>query len=290
MRLCKGLLLVFCLAIASSAFAQTDQGRISGTVRDASNAFVSGAAVSVKNERTGEERRGTTNDQGYFVIGSLKPSTYTIKVEKTGFAAIEYTAMPVAVGQELALDFEFKPAGVPGNGQRRRHRAGARHQLGAHRRQRQRARSAGPAGQRPADVAAAAAGARLAERRRRHVAGHPLLGPRQRAERHQVRRRRRLGDHRRLAGQRERREPDALQAAGEPRERAGVPRRIEQLPGRIRHRHRRSGERHHQVGRQRLPRRVFEYLRNDALDAPQPLRRPPRPRRQRHLARAQVAR
>ena len=80
-----------------------------------------------------------TNGQGYFVIGSLKPSTYTIKVEKSGFATIEYTAMPVAVGQELTLDFEFKPAGVQesvtviGDG------AGPRHQLRQHGRQRQRA-------------------------------------------------------------------------------------------------------------------------------------------------------
>src|SRR6202007_1510966 len=29
-----------------------------------------------------------------------------------GFAAIEYTGMTVAVGQELNLDFEIKPAGV----------------------------------------------------------------------------------------------------------------------------------------------------------------------------------
>src|SRR5204862_3796561 len=32
--------------------------------------------------------------------------------EKSGFGTIEYTAMPLAVGQELALDFELKPAGV----------------------------------------------------------------------------------------------------------------------------------------------------------------------------------
>ena len=136
----------------------------------------------------------------------------------------------------------------------RRHRARRGHQLGAHRRQRQRARRQEPAGQRPPDVAADAAGARLAERRHRHLAGHPLQRPRHRAERHPVRRHRRVGDHRRLAGQPERRDPDAVQAAGEPRERAGVPRRVEQLPGRVRHRHRRPGERRHQVGRQHLPR------------------------------------
>src|SRR5262249_2841280 len=32
--------------------------------------------------------------------------------QKEGFAVIEYPEMPVAVGQELALDFELRPAGV----------------------------------------------------------------------------------------------------------------------------------------------------------------------------------
>ena len=189
-------------ALPASTFAQGEQGRIAGIVRDQSGAFVAGAKVTVKNEKTGEDRTVTTNGQGYFVVSSLKPSTYTITVEKPGFAAIEYTAMPVATGQELTLDFELKPAGVQEHGDRRRHRAGARHQLRQHGRERQRARSAGSAGQRPADVAADAAGARLAERRHRHVERHPLLRTRRRSERHQVRRHRRLGDHRRGAGRR----------------------------------------------------------------------------------------
>ncbi len=150
-------------------------------------------------------------------------------------------------------------AGVPARPDaagRRRHRGrhghGQRHgdgpQLGPHRRQRQRARDPEPAGQRPPDVAADAAGAGLAERRHRHLERRPLQRPRQPAERHQVRRRRGLGHHRRLAGQHRRPDRLAVQAAGEPRERAGVPRRVEQLPGRVRHRHRRPGQRHHQVG------------------------------------------
>src|SRR5262245_40854397 len=97
---------------AGTAFAQVDQGRFTGTVRDQTNAFVAGATVKVKNERTGEERTVLTNQQGYFLIGSLKPSSYTIRADKDGFSAIEYTGMTIAVGQELNLDFEFKPAGV----------------------------------------------------------------------------------------------------------------------------------------------------------------------------------
>ena len=80
--------------LAPSLSAQTDSGRISGTVRDQSNAFVAGASVTVKNEKTGEVRSAVSNDQGCFLVGPLKPSSYTIKVEKAGFAPIEYTAMP----------------------------------------------------------------------------------------------------------------------------------------------------------------------------------------------------
>jgi hypothetical protein len=100
------------VALAPPALAQTDQGRFAGTVRDSSNAFAAGVTVKVKNERTGEERTTVTNDKGYFLITQLKPSTYTIRVERSGFAPVEYTAMPLNVGQELTLDFELKPAGV----------------------------------------------------------------------------------------------------------------------------------------------------------------------------------
>ena len=104
-------LMILATLSGSSLRAQTDQGRIAGTVRDQSNAVASGAAVRVKNERTGEERTAMTNENGYFLVSSLKPSTYTIAVEGRGFAPVEYTAMPLAVGQELTVDFELKPAG-----------------------------------------------------------------------------------------------------------------------------------------------------------------------------------
>src|SRR5262245_36822318 len=113
MKVLNWLALAVALAVGATAPAWADvDARIGGTVRDQSNAFVAGAKVSIKNERTGEERTTVTNEQGYFVLGTLKPSTYTIKTEQTGFAPIEYTGMTVAVGQELMLDFELKPAGL----------------------------------------------------------------------------------------------------------------------------------------------------------------------------------
>src|SRR6185369_13949638 len=105
-------ILAILMAGVAPAFAQVDNGRIAGIVRDSSGAFAPGVTAKAKNERTGEERSAVTNDQGYFLIAPLKPSTYTIRVERAGFAPIEYTAMPLAIGQELTLDFELKPAGV----------------------------------------------------------------------------------------------------------------------------------------------------------------------------------
>jgi hypothetical protein len=97
---------------SAAGLAQTSQGKISGSVRDQTNAFVAGAKVTAKNDRTGEERTTASNDQGFFLLDLLKPSTYTIKVEKAGFGPTEYTQLPLAVGQELAVDFELRPAGV----------------------------------------------------------------------------------------------------------------------------------------------------------------------------------
>jgi hypothetical protein len=154
---------LFVASLPLAAAAQTDAGRISGTVRDSSNAFVPGATVVVRNEKTGESRTVETNDKGYFIATPLKPSAYTITVRKQGFAVIEYTNMPVAVSQELTLDFEFKPAGVQ--------------------------EEVSVVATAPIlDISSAKIGAnvstRLAERRHRHVAGHPLLRPGRRAERH----------------------------------------------------------------------------------------------------------
>src|SRR5262245_22965260 len=83
-----------------AAAAQTDSGRISGTARDQSGANVAGATVIATNDRTGETRSATTNNEGFFVIAPLKPSTYTIKASKDGFGNLDYPNMPLAVSQE----------------------------------------------------------------------------------------------------------------------------------------------------------------------------------------------
>ncbi len=103
-------LLTACLSL--STLAQTEQGRIAGVVRDQANAVIPNATVSVKNERTGEERTATSNAEGNFVITSLKPSSYKITANAANFAASNYTNIELVAGQALNLEVELRPVGA----------------------------------------------------------------------------------------------------------------------------------------------------------------------------------
>lgn len=108
--LMASLLMIAMLSLPTTALAQAD-GRIVGTVRDQSGAFTAGATVVVKNDKTAEERRTTSNNLGFFVVTPLRPSSYSIRVEMANFAPLEYPNMELRAAQELNLDFELRPAG-----------------------------------------------------------------------------------------------------------------------------------------------------------------------------------
>ena len=88
-KLCFLLTLV-CLIFTSVAGAQTDTGRIVGTVTDSTGAVIPGVTVSVVSEKTGQERTGITNAQGDYVVTPLPPETYTVKASLASLSAPEY--------------------------------------------------------------------------------------------------------------------------------------------------------------------------------------------------------
>jgi hypothetical protein len=89
------------------AMAQVDRARIVGIVRDPSKATISGATVVVKNERTGEQRTTTTNEQGYYVLMALQPAVYSVRVTAAQFTPQEFKQIRLSVGQELHQDFDL---------------------------------------------------------------------------------------------------------------------------------------------------------------------------------------
>ncbi len=92
-------------------FAQTDQGRLVGTLRDANGAIVPGATVTARNERTGEERTATTTDDGTYILSPLRASTYTVTATAQGLSA-KAENVQVLVGQELTLPLTLQPSGI----------------------------------------------------------------------------------------------------------------------------------------------------------------------------------
>lgn len=92
--------------------AQAGRAEISGTVFDQAKAVLPGVTVTVTNEATGIERTVVTEADGHFFIPTLTPGTYTVTVELSGFQKQTQTGLPLAVGQELTLNFTLALAGV----------------------------------------------------------------------------------------------------------------------------------------------------------------------------------
>src|SRR4051794_6289114 len=94
------LLAVACVAL----YAQSDLGSITGYVKDATGSTVPNAAVTVKNEATGVERRVTTNDAGLFVVTNIPAGFYSVTVEAKGFKKYDVTHNKLDPNATTAID------------------------------------------------------------------------------------------------------------------------------------------------------------------------------------------
>src|ERR1035437_3432881 len=96
------MLLVMTAAIAPRLAAQSlVSGDIIGTVTDPSGAVVANASVKLKSVATGENRSATTNASGSYRFALLRPGTYSITVEATGFSKTE-SQVEVSLGQAVS--------------------------------------------------------------------------------------------------------------------------------------------------------------------------------------------
>jgi len=90
---------------------QQDQGRIRGVITDSQGAILPGASVVVKNERTGEERTATTTESGSYIASALRPSLYTITATAQSLT-VRATGVQLLAGQELNLNLTLQATGV----------------------------------------------------------------------------------------------------------------------------------------------------------------------------------
>jgi hypothetical protein len=86
MRKASILLVTASILMASmGAFAQQDQGNITGTITDSTGAVIPGANITARETNTNVMLISSSNEGGVYVVGPLKIGTYEISVETDGF-------------------------------------------------------------------------------------------------------------------------------------------------------------------------------------------------------------
>jgi hypothetical protein len=105
-------LLLASLAI-SAANAQTTGG-ITGIITDASGAVIQGAGITVKNVETGATRTATTNGSGQYFVIDLPVGEYRMTASNKGFLDMTWT-VKLLVNQEARIDLALQVGGSIGD-------------------------------------------------------------------------------------------------------------------------------------------------------------------------------
>jgi hypothetical protein len=93
-------------------FSQSVNSRVTGTVKDASEAVVPGAKITLMDSATKQERSAQTNDEGVFNFFNIHPGTYMVIAERTGFKKAQVTNIEVNVDKPVNLTLNLEAGGV----------------------------------------------------------------------------------------------------------------------------------------------------------------------------------
>ncbi|MGH9540329.1 MAG: carboxypeptidase regulatory-like domain-containing protein [Terriglobales bacterium] len=85
-------------------------GQISGTVLDASQASVAGARIAVASPALGVARATVSDKSGNFVVAGLRIGAYTMTVTKSGFGQLQISNVSVEVSQTTTLHLTLQVA------------------------------------------------------------------------------------------------------------------------------------------------------------------------------------
>ena len=95
-----------------SLWGQTPTGTILGSVKDSTAAMVPGAKILVREISTNVERRGVSNELGYFEVPLLPPGFYRIEAEKAGFQKFVQENLKLDIGMRLEIDVTLMTGNV----------------------------------------------------------------------------------------------------------------------------------------------------------------------------------
>jgi hypothetical protein len=93
--------------VVDRAAAQSIFGRISGTVTDLQGGVVAAVKITIVNEETKLERQTTTDSNGYYVASDLPVGAYSVIAEQSGFKTLKKTGNDLSAGARLTVDLSL---------------------------------------------------------------------------------------------------------------------------------------------------------------------------------------
>ncbi len=91
-----------------AAHSQLYTGSVTGLVTDPSGGSVPGAKIALVDEQKGYAFNAVTDTSGRYLLRSIPPGTYKIKVEAANFQSQTQDAVKVDVSQNVSIDFSMK--------------------------------------------------------------------------------------------------------------------------------------------------------------------------------------
>jgi hypothetical protein len=93
---------------ARAVLAQSATATIYGRVFDPEGALVPGVAITVTNAATSIQRETMTDKVGYFVVPLLSPGRYVVTARRQGFATFRFNNVVLRVNDQIALEVELQ--------------------------------------------------------------------------------------------------------------------------------------------------------------------------------------
>nr|MBP6822890.1 TonB-dependent receptor [Acidobacteriota bacterium] len=104
-------IIISLLCLSSVSLAQNYRGSVRGRVTDSNGAAVKGAKISLIDQDTNETRNAVSNERGEYTFPLLRPASYRLHVEQTGFKKASENVI-VRVNQEARLDMALSIGGL----------------------------------------------------------------------------------------------------------------------------------------------------------------------------------
>ncbi|HKC87817.1 MAG TPA: TonB-dependent receptor, partial [Blastocatellia bacterium] len=100
------------LALSAMVNAQTATATLKGAALDAGGAAVPGAVVTLTNTATNLKKTFTTDEGGHFTFTFIEPGLYALDVQAAGFKTYHQPRLQLEVGQAIDLNISLAPGDV----------------------------------------------------------------------------------------------------------------------------------------------------------------------------------